>query len=436
MKMRNRFVLGALCSLLLLSACGCSGGPAPQASHTPAASKKGEGTIRLMHAYTGHEDAMEEMICSIEQNEGIAVELTAVPWSAVERELASALAAADMYDVFSLSSQSLERLHRQGLLLELDEFMDESWSADFLPGALEEYRVGGALCGVPFQGSGLVVLYNKDLFGSMGWREPGSQEELTALMQLALNQGLTPIAAAGRPDGLRLNALRGMVTDYLLNVDGKLDEPERLSGRKTDWQGKLARGAQYVKTWTARGYFGPNPLSVDQDAARAAFLGGKAAMLLCDTNELHDLRAQENYLPFEMDCFLFPGPEANKEKLFESASFSQGFAVWAGVDRPEQAVRLLRGLTDKERCARWSDQTLAVTAVAGVECQDELLAKFSGYFSIAGRHRVRPDYALGDSESLKEQLFVDYLSSDMTADEFETNYEVIVKNAVQASDRK
>ena len=46
-----------------------------------------------------------------------------------------------------------------------------------------------------------------------------------------------------------------------------------------------------------------------------------------------------------------------------------------------------------------------------------------------------PDYALGDSTSLKDQLFVDFMTSDMTADTYEKNYETITRNAIAAAER-
>ena len=52
---------------------------------------------------------------------------------------------------------------------------------------------------------------------------------------------------------------------------------------------------------------------------------------------------------------------------------------------------------------------------------------------MAGRYRIAPDYALGDSDEQKSQLFVSYMTSNMTADEYETNYERITRNAIAAS---
>ena len=253
-------------------------------------------------------------------------------------------------------------------------------------------------------------------------------------MQLALNEGLVPLAAAGRPDGFQIESLRAIVTNYVTLEAGNLDDADRLRGRRTDWQGELAVGAQRVKDWVERGFFGPSPLSVDEEAAIDSFLSGQAAMLLCNTNDLYQLRGQEDYLAFSMDCFLFPGPESCEETLFSDACYQDGFAVYAGTEHPQEAVQLLRGLTNPENCASWAEETLSVMAVQDVEYEDELLCAFNDFFQLAGRSRVVPDYALGDSQTQKAQLFVSYLTSDMTADDFETNYENITRAAIRASE--
>ena len=153
-------------------------------------------------------------------------------------------------------------------------------------------------------------------------------------------------------------------------------------------------------------------------------------MLLCNANELYALRGQEEYLAFDVGCFLVPGPEGCEETLFCDARYQDGFAVYSGTAHPEEAVQLLRGLASRENAAEWAADTLSVMAVQGVEYEDELLEEMSGFFRLAGQHSVRPDYPLGDSLTQKSQLFVSYLTSDMTADAFETNYENITRDAL------
>ena len=395
-----------------------------------------EANLRFLHIWPEHNATMEAIVRGIEaQNEGLHVDVDCVDWADLERTLEAASASDSMYDVFFVFANKVGSLKKQGRLLQLDDDLDEDWAERFVDGALDEYRVDGELCGIPYRGSGVVVIYNRDLFKRMGWRPPDSMEELSALMQLALVEGLVPLSAAGKPDGFELDSLRSIVTNYISLDAGLLDDPDRLTDRKTDWQGELAAGAQTVKNWANKGYFGSNPLTVDQAAAVDRFLSGKAAMLLCNTNELYQLRTQSTYMPFELGSFLIPGIKGGDTLLFTGACYQDGFAVWSETEQAEQAVALLRGLTGTEAATQWAQDTMSVMATKDAAPEDELLREFSGYFTIAGRYCVVPDYALGDSASLKSQLFVDFMTSDMTADTYEKNYETITRNAIAAAER-
>lgn len=431
MKRGKFFLLSILCLALALTA-ACT----PGAEEQRGAQGDGEANLRFLHIWPEHSAAMENIIRGIEaQNEGLHVDVDCVEWAELEHTLSTAYASDSMYDVFFMFASQVGSMQKQGRLLQLDEYMDKDWAGRFEDGALDEYRVDGELYGLPYRGSGVVVIYNRDLFKRMGWRTPDSMEEFSALMQLALAEGYVPLSAAGKPDGFELDSLRSIVTNYISLDAGLLDDPDRLTDRKTDWQGELAAGAQTVKNWANKGYFGSNPLTVDQAASMDRFLSGKAAMLLCNTNELYQLRTQSTYMPFELGSFLIPGIKGGDTLLFTGACYQDGFAVWSETEQAEQAVALLKGLTGPEAAAQWAQDTLSVMATKDVALEDELLREFSGYFTIAGRYCVVPDYALGDSNSLKDQLFVDFMTSDMTADTYEKNYETITRNAIAAAER-
>lgn len=393
-----------------------------------------EATLRFLHIWEEHSETMETIIRAIEQqNEGMHVEITAVSWDALNRTITTAYNADAMYDVFFQFGSDLGSMKKRGMLMELDSFVDEEWESNFIDGALEEYRIDGALYGLPYRGSGVVVIYNRDLFEQNGWTVPNNLQEMTVLMDQVKAADIIPMSAAGRPDGFQLDSLRSIMTDYIAQDAGLLEDEARLTGRKTDWHGEIAMGARTVKAWAENAYFGANPLSVDENTAISRFLSGKAAMLLCNTNDIHELRVEDVDTSFEMGSFLVPGVDENNEKIFSNASFEDGFAIWAGTKQSEQAAALLRGMTSEKYGSVWAQETFSVMALKDVAVSDPLLDEFNTYFDIAGKYAVKPDYDVGDSEQLKSQLFVDYMTSSMTADEYETNYENIVKNALRGA---
>ena len=405
-----------------------------QPTATPAVSSVPgqETTLRFLHIWSEHSDTMENIVRAIEkQNDGMHVEITTVGWDELDRTITTAYNAEEMYDVFFQFGSDLGSMQQRGLLMDMEAQMDDAWEEHFIDGALDSWRIGDTLYGLPYRGSGVVVIYNRDLFDKNGWQVPETLEEMTALMEQALAADLIPMSAPGRPDGFQLDSLRAIITDYIAQDAGLLENELRLTGRKIDWHGEMAMGARTVKSWAENMYFGANPLSVDENTAITRFLSGNAAMLLCNTNDIHQLREQTAYAAFSMGSFLVPGFSADGEKLFSNASFEDGFAIWAGTEQPEQAVALLRGLTSEEYAAQWAHDTLSVMAMKDIVVDDALLDEFGSYFDIAGKYAVKPDYDVGDSDQLKNQLFVDYMTSDMTADDYETNYENIVKNAMK-----
>ena len=163
-----------LCSLVVALALlvSCAAGTVnhtPAVTHTPVE----DATLRFLHIWEEHGETMETIVHAIEEkNPGMKVEITTVGWDRLDHEITTAAASEDMYDVFFQFGSDIGSMHKRGLLMELDTYMDESWQNLFLDGALEEYRVDGALYGLPYRGSGVVMLYNRELFAQNGWSVP------------------------------------------------------------------------------------------------------------------------------------------------------------------------------------------------------------------------------------------------------------------------
>jgi len=431
MKKVGMMLLVLLMVLGLLIGCAHS---TPEVTPAVSSVPGQEATRSFLHIWSEHGETMENIVRAIEQqNEGMHVEITTVGWEELDRTVTTALNSGQMYDVFFQFGSDIGSMQQRGIVMDLETCVDETWEANFIDGALDCWRIDGTLYGLPYRGSGVVVIYNGDLFKENGWQVPETLDEMVTLMDSALELGLIPMSAPGRPDGFQLDSLRAILTDYIAQDAGLLNDELRLTGRKIDWHGELAMGARTVKDWAEKKYFGANPLSVDENTAITRFLSGNAAMLLCNTNDIHELREETRYAAFDMGSFLVPGYTAGGEKIFSNASFEDGFAVWADTAQPEQALALLKGLTSEEYGSLWAHDTLSVMALKDISVEDPLLDEFGSYFDIAGKYAVKPDYNVGDSDQLKNQLFVDYMTSTMTADEYETNYENIVMDALRGA---
>ena len=158
MKRAKIFLLSILCIALALTA-ACTPGAQEQSGEQTDA----EANLRFLHIWPEHSATMEAIVRGIEaQNQGLHVDVDCVDWADLERTLEATSASDSMYDVFFVFANKVGSLKKQGRLLQLDDELDEDWAERFVDGALDEYRVDGELCGIPYRGSGVVVIYNRD----------------------------------------------------------------------------------------------------------------------------------------------------------------------------------------------------------------------------------------------------------------------------------
>ena len=453
--MKAKIFAWLLVLTLLIGTTACTA-PAPAPSEAPAAPTESEApadsepsaepeapaeptgeevVVKFLHIWPEHAAVMDQSIAMIEEaNPGLKVQTSVVPWNEVTKTVQTALQSGDMYDVFLQWGGQVAGYESIGLPLDLTPYFeaDQEWKNSFLNEAcLEQYSVGDKIYGIPFRGTGVFMIYNKTMFDEHGWTTPNTQEELEALMATIQAAGIQPIAAPGKPNGFQVSSIRSRLTDHIVLMAGRIDDPLRLNDRQTEWDGLIAQGAQKVKDWYQAGYLGENAFGIEREEAQTVFFTGKAAMLMCNNNELTDLRALNKDIGYELDSFLFPAPKDCPETLFVDAGFGDGFGVWSGTQVPDAAVAVLKGLNSTEVCALWGDQANSVMPTKDVPYSDPLLLKFAEQFEKAGTHRVVRDYNGGNLDDLHGALFVEFMTTDMTADDFETQWEDQTRRAIE-----
>ena len=116
-------------------------------------------------------EAHEKMIAAFEaEHPNIKVDLEVFSWDSYWDKLNTALAGNDAYDVFWLNVAGLPKRAANGLLLNLQPYMDADpidFSAfpDYL---VEAYQFNGDTYGIPKDIDTIALFYNKDLFDAAG----------------------------------------------------------------------------------------------------------------------------------------------------------------------------------------------------------------------------------------------------------------------------
>jgi len=261
-------------------------------------------------------------------------------------------------------------LIKAGKVLDLTPFLggpnwegDARWGDTFLPGALDSWRVGGRVYGLPFAYSTWTLFYNRGLFRAHGWAVPRTWDEFFLLCGRIRAAGLAPLSLPGTrglyPDAFLRAAyynLAGAPGWEALNGDapGAWTDPRCVEAAGV-LQRVLREGA--MAGWEGETHTG----------AELAFLQGRAAMTVSGSWMLNEM---EGRFPANFDLGttnfpVFPGGVADPGAI---QTGSDCFFVFSSGDpgRTRLTVDFLRFLTSRARAEAFVRRADSPVAVRGV----------------------------------------------------------------------
>lgn len=233
------------------------------ASRTAAAEE-----LTLWHSFRGREaEALETAVAAFNEAHGDQVRLVALDGDRYAALVESALVAAGSAapDIIVWAHDRIAPWARQGRLLPLDDLLDTSDLADFIPQCLEPLRVEGRLYGLPLSFEALMLYYNRDLVSS----PPRTTDELIAEAKRHANPrkdrwGLVYERANFYYHAMWLHAFGGRV----LEPSGAFDPRHRAMARSLAFARDLARVHRII------------PDTVDWQRQIDLFNSGRAAFLI------------------------------------------------------------------------------------------------------------------------------------------------------------
>ncbi|MEU6209001.1 extracellular solute-binding protein [Streptomyces sp. NPDC047023] len=252
-----------------------------------------EGTLRLVAAEYGDSAATsskpywEKVAADFsEQNPGIKVEVTLLPWADIDSEVTRMVKAGKAPDIALMGSYS--DFAARGELYPADELLSITAEANFLQPLADAGSVGSTLYGLPFVASSRLMFYNKGLLDKAGVKTPPKTwSELKAASKALKDKGVKyPFALPLGPEEAHAEA---MIWE-LSNGGGYADS----SGNYN-----LA-SEQNIETWrwvkenmVDTGFTGPTaPSRTNRADAFAAFLQGDVGMLNGYPSLAHEARAK------------------------------------------------------------------------------------------------------------------------------------------------
>lgn len=292
MRKQLRLVGTGLSILAMLSLAAC----APSAKHTvdtgtdssvvtdPA--KMGTVTLQEVDFWQGAEGKwMQDSIAAFEKKyPNITVERTVKDWSSIMDTLTLRLDEPGAPDVVTVNNgwQSMGRLAKGGLIVNLDPYADAYKWRDFIPSTIlrqEQFTTDGKTMG---EGSmwaapsarvqNIGIYYNKKLIQQLGLNEPTTLDEFEQVCAAAKSAGLTAIAY-GQTD--KPIAPLFALSDVLGNKDAISDAVYGKAGTDLGTTG-LGLAAQRFSDWEKKGWVMANYQGLSSTDANAKFLAGKA----------------------------------------------------------------------------------------------------------------------------------------------------------------
>jgi raffinose/stachyose/melibiose transport system permease protein len=265
---------------------------------------------------------------------------------------------------------------------------DARWGDTFLPGALDSWRIGGRVYGLPFAYSCWTIFYNRGLFRAHGWTEPRTWEEFFALCDRIRAAGVAPLSMPGTR-GLYPDAFFRAAYYNLAGADGWRSLNALAPGARVD--PRYIRAADLLQRVAMRatlsGWEGET-----HTAAEIAFLQGRSAMTVSGSWMLNEM---EGKIPedFDLGTMNFPVFRDGAADPTAVQTGSDCFFVFAtGNARSERlAVDFLRFMTSRARAEAFVRRANSPVAVRGVPAAaysprlrdtEGLLARARGAFNM------------------------------------------------------
>ncbi|PWJ50236.1 carbohydrate ABC transporter substrate-binding protein, CUT1 family [Quadrisphaera granulorum] len=322
---------------LLMTGCGRSDeSAAGPAEATALGSGKASGTVTLWAMGTEGE-LLPEFVKTFEQeNPGVDVEVTAIPWDAAHNKFQTAIAGGQTPDMAMMGSTWMTDFGSAFATVPTD--LDTS---GFFPGAVQSTQVNGRAAGVPWYVDTRVLYYRTDLAAAAGWTKPPATWD--ELHQMASDMK----SKAGAEWGIRMPAGND-------SYQGSLWMPLSNGATLTDGSKWTLDTPQQVEAYEYYNSFFTDKLSnpdtdISPGAAEADFVSGATPMFI----EGPFMRSQLAKLGGE--GFDQKYASAVLPTKVSSTSFSGGanLVVFDQSKNKDAAWRLVQWLSDPKTQVSW-----------------------------------------------------------------------------------
>lgn len=304
----------------------------------------------------GIEDMIDEWM--EKEYPDVELEWECVDWgNRFDSQMRGRLAAGDMPDIIIGKAQDVKSYAKTGQL----GVISEECGGRIKESALESVTQDGKLYGIPYNFWYQGVIYNKNIFESLGLTPPDTLEELELIIAELRNAGIVPFAAHFQESWNVAN----MTMQYMMNDIFK-EEPEwgdrfrkgNISFAEDDRMAACMKNNEIIleSSW-------PDALQLDQFESDSRFTQGEAAMYLTGSWSMQFANQYGKEIRFGI--FPFPNQKGDAALIRET---NLTFMKSARTEHEALIDDLLYSLlNDKKLAQEIFDFTQSDSALKGIE---------------------------------------------------------------------
>ena len=317
-----------------------------------ALSAAAQTTVKWLHIEVNpaHVKMWEEAARAYEaKNPGVKIEMSFLENEAYKAKAPTLLQSKDRpHIIYSWAGGVLQSQVEAGVIEDISE-ATKGFAENLTPAAVDAFRVGGKLYGIPMTVSQVGFMYNKELFAKAGVdaSKIKTWDDFLAAVKQIKAAGITPIMVGGADKW----PLHFYWTHLAVRLGGKNGIVSAMKGENGGFESDTyVKAAELYKQLVDLQPFQNGFLGFKNPQAVGAFGDGKAAMILAISSFYHTQKAlaadKVGLTDDKIGWFDFPSVPGGKGEATDTLGGINGWLVTKGS--PKEAVDFLKTLISPE----------------------------------------------------------------------------------------
>ncbi|AUJ24111.1 MULTISPECIES: sugar ABC transporter substrate-binding protein [Virgibacillus] len=359
--MRKWLVLTFIVALLALSACGNE-----EAAKEDSGNKDGEITVWAM----GEEGKLLKQLTDKfeKDNEGIKVDVQAIPWDSAHDKLLTAVASGNGPDILQLGTTWVPEFAEAGALLDLTEYMEEhpEFAAEnYFDGAAEIMQYDDQIVGIPWYVDTRVLYYRTDILEEAGYdKAPETWEELQDAAKKLADRGEGQYGIDIDQNDQIMPFIFAWQNGYEANL-----EESKLNFDTPEFLGAMEYYTSFFKERSSQ-------VEQGEDIVQA-FANGKKPMFFSGPWMVNIINEQAPDIEGKWAPAVMPGNETNASSMGGAT-----LSIFHNSENVENALKFLSYMNETETQLEWLD--ISNTLPSKLESWEDPILQDDPMYSVFG----------------------------------------------------